>query len=185
MFAGRTIEDRRPVPSRITINSSDVSIHSLHKHVFYTNVFARLNSYVTVCTVQQMGDSNGLYKELGRKIRAAREQAHPRLSQDKLAKRLGVSRASVVNIEAGRQHAPLQLLWQIAENLETELALLIPRRSELLVPVVPVELDAKTIEQIKHVAEGDKQTQKTLTGMVSKLKTTLEITAPIKRKGTP
>jgi DNA-binding XRE family transcriptional regulator len=135
--------------------------------------------------VQQMGDSNGLYKELGRKIRATRERVHPKLSQDKLAKRLGISRASVVNIEAGRQHAPLQLLWRIAENLETELALLIPKRAELLVSVASVELDAKTIEQIKHVAEGNKETQKALTGIVSKLRTTLETTAQTKRKGTP
>jgi len=125
-----------------------------------------------------MADSSGLYKAVGRKIRTARERLEPKLSQAKLAKRLGISRVSVVNIEAGRQHAPLSLLWQIAENIETELILLIPRRNELHVPAGAVHLDQKTIEQIKQAAVGDRETQQRLTGAISKLKTTLETQPP-------
>jgi transcriptional regulator with XRE-family HTH domain len=70
---------------------------------------------------------------VGRKIRArTRARDAQRLSQDKLATRLGISRASIVNIEAGRQHAPLNLLWKIAELLGVELTTLIPQRAELL-----------------------------------------------------
>ena len=49
-----------------------------------------------------MADFDELYSELGRKIRHVRESKQ--LTQGELAKRLGISRASVVNIEAGRQH---------------------------------------------------------------------------------
>ena len=77
-----------------------------------------------------MADFDELYQELGRKIRQARERHSQRLSQDVLAKRLGISRASVVNIEAGRQRAPLHVVWQIAELLGTDLTVLIPSREE-------------------------------------------------------
>ena len=78
------------------------------------------------CNVRLMAEFDELYRELGRKIREARERSGQKLSQEKLAKRLGISRASIVNIEAGRQHAPLHLLWQIAEILGTDLTFLIP-----------------------------------------------------------
>lgn len=129
-----------------------------------------------------MADSTGLYKAVGRKIRTARERLEPKLSQAKLAKRLGISRVSVVNIEAGRQHAPLSLLWQIAEILEVELVLLIPRKTELHGPAVPVHLDQKTIDQIKQAAVGNRETQQKLTGAISKLKTTLETQPPLKEE---
>jgi DNA-binding XRE family transcriptional regulator len=121
-----------------------------------------------------MTDSSALYKAVGRKIRTARERLEPKLSQAKLAKKLGISRVSVVNIEAGRQHAPLSLLSQIAETLGTELLLLIPRRNELNSPATSIQLDQKTIAQIRQVAVGNRETQQKLTGAISKLKTTLE-----------
>ena len=83
-----------------------------------------------------MADFDELYRELGRRIRQARERNGEGLSQDALAKQLGISRASVVNIEAGRQRAPLHLLWQIAQLLGTDLTSLIPRNEELLAPAI-------------------------------------------------
>jgi transcriptional regulator with XRE-family HTH domain len=121
-------------------------------------------------------DADGLYREIGRKIRDARERAAPKLSQDKLAKRLGMSRASVVNIEAGRQHPPLHLLWQIAEILGTDPLLLFPRRDELSTSTPTVQLDRDTLQEIRRAAKGDPETQKALAGFVSKLKTSLENT---------
>lgn len=121
-----------------------------------------------------MADFDELYQELGRKIRQARERHSQRLSQDTLAKRLGISRASVVNIEAGRQHAPLHLLWQIAELLGTDLTVLIPSQGELLAPAGRVELDRGMMKQIEAAANGDRGAIKTLTGFVSKLKSTTE-----------
>jgi transcriptional regulator with XRE-family HTH domain len=122
------------------------------------------------------GAADGLYKEIGRKIRDVRERAQPKLSQDKLAKRLGMSRASVVNIEAGRQHPPLHLLWQIADILGTDLVLLIPRRDELMPPATAVPLDKVALEEIGRAAKGNPEIQKALTVFVSKLKINLEAT---------
>src|SRR5580704_8965735 len=113
-----------------------------------------------------MADSSGLYVAVGRKIRTARLRSEPKLSQAKLAKQLGISRVSVVNIEAGRQHAPLSLLWRIAEMLETEVVLLIPHRNELHLPTASIHLDQKTIDQIKQASVGDRETQQKLTGAI-------------------
>ena len=123
-----------------------------------------------------MGDTDTLYQAIGLKIREAREGVGGKLSQEKLAKRLGVSRASIVNIEAGRQHAPLHLLWQIAETLGTDLVLLIPRRDELAVTDLPVRLDDKMLRQIERAAEGDPDTQRRVAGFISKLKISMETT---------
>src|SRR5580698_9588997 len=107
-----------------------------------------------------MADFDELYRELGRKIRQARERQGQRLSQDALAKRLGVSRASIVNIEAGRQRAPLHLLWQIAELLGSDLTELIPSREELLPPTDQIQLDKEMMKQIEAAANGDLSTIK-------------------------
>ena len=121
-----------------------------------------------------MADFDELYRELGRKIRQARERQGQRLSQDAVAKRLGVSRASIVNIEAGRQRAPLHLLWQIAELLGSDLTELIPSREELLPPTDQIQLDKEMMKQIEAAANGDLSTIKVLAGFVSKLKATIE-----------
>ncbi|MGA9242345.1 MAG: helix-turn-helix transcriptional regulator [Silvibacterium sp.] len=113
-----------------------------------------------------MTDFDEIYREVGRKIRQTRENQH--LSQDSLAKRLGISRTSMVNIEAGRQRTPLHVLWQIAELLETKLTLLIPTPEELLAPENQTVLDREMMKQIEEVANGDLATIKVLTGFVSK-----------------
>jgi transcriptional regulator with XRE-family HTH domain len=124
--------------------------------------------------VRAMDDVQGLYPAVGRKIRAARERSTPRLSQDKLAKRLGISRASIVNIEAGRQHAPLDLLWNIAQILDLELTILIPQRAELLAIDNVVELNDKMRNQIEVEASGNATLKKSLTTIVGRLLTTIE-----------
>jgi DNA-binding XRE family transcriptional regulator len=113
-----------------------------------------------------MTDFDELYRGVGRKVRQTRENAH--LSQNLLAKRLGISRTSMVNIEAGRQRAPLHLLWQIAELLETKVALLIPSPEELLAPQSQTVLDRQIMKQIEDVANGDPATIRVLTGFVTK-----------------
>lgn len=127
-----------------------------------------------------MTDSDALYRAVGQNIREARKRAGQNVSQDKLASRLGISRASVVNIEAGRQHPPLHLLWQIAETLGTDLSLLIPRRGELEPPAdTPIKLEEEMIRQIERELHGDPAAQKSLTAFVSKAKATIDA-APTK-----
>jgi transcriptional regulator with XRE-family HTH domain len=113
-----------------------------------------------------MTDFDEIYREVGRKIRQTRENQH--LSQDSLAQRLGISRTSMVNIEAGRQRTPLHVLWQIAELLETKLTLLIPTPEELLAPQNQTVLDREMVKQIEEVANGDPATIRVLTGFVTK-----------------
>lgn len=108
-----------------------------------------------------MADFDDLYRKLGRKLRQARETQG--LSHEKLAGQLGISRASVVNIEAGRQRAPLHLLWQFSEALGTDLSLLIPRREELLSPTEEISLDQDMIKQIRDATHGDADTFQMLT----------------------
>ena len=121
-----------------------------------------------------MADFDELYRELGRRIRQARERNGEGLSQDALAKQLGISRASVVNIEAGRQRAPLHLLWQIAQLLGTDLTSLIPRNEELLAPAIHERIDREMIKKIEELAEGDPGTIKLMTGFASMLIRTIE-----------
>ena len=138
-----------------------------HKHVCYKHVFIQVDLCwsKTVLSVL-MTDFDEIYRGVGRKIRQTRENQH--LSQDSLAKRLGISRTSMVNIEAGRQRAPLHLLWQIAELLETKVTLLIPSPEELLAPRDEIMLDKEMMEQIKEEANGDPAIMKALTGFVTK-----------------
>lgn len=122
----------------------------------------------------KLADDEVLYQVVGQKIRHVREHSRPKLSQAQLAAKLGVSRASVVNIESGRQHAPLHVLWQIAGILGTELSLLIPQRDELFETQAPIKLDERTISQIEAAANGDPETRRRLTGFVSKVKARME-----------
>ena len=126
-----------------------------------------------------MTDLVELYREVGRRLRQARETQG--LSQEKLAGQLELSRASIVNIEAGRQRAPLHLLWQISEALGTDLSLLIPRREELFPSGKEISLDPGMLKQIKEAANGNPDTIKALTRFVSKLKATVEIDSPARK----
>ncbi len=63
----------------------------------------------------QPHDSSLFYKSLGDLIRRRRKQL--KLTQDKLAARLHVSRASIANIETGRQKVLVHQLFDLAAAL--------------------------------------------------------------------
>jgi len=65
-----------------------------------------------------------LYLRLGRRIRAAREDAG--LTQAELAASISLSRTSVTNIERGRQQILLHTLYDIASALGIDAANLLP-----------------------------------------------------------
>jgi transcriptional regulator with XRE-family HTH domain len=111
-------------------------------------------------------DRDALYSILGQRIREARERVG--LSQAKVADRLAMSRTSIVNIEAGRQHPPIHVLWEIADVLGTELALLLPSRSDYDQEAAPVELDADTIEEIESAANGDPRARRDLVAFIGR-----------------
>jgi transcriptional regulator with XRE-family HTH domain len=58
-----------------------------------------------------------IYQQLGLRIRSVREAIG--LSQDELAKRIGLSRPSMVNVEAGNQRLMLHSIESIAKALGT------------------------------------------------------------------
>lgn len=66
-----------------------------------------------------------LYEELGRLVRKHRERLG--ISQDVLAQAIELSRASVANIETGRQRIPLHHLYRLARALKVEAEALLPR----------------------------------------------------------
>jgi DNA-binding XRE family transcriptional regulator len=64
------------------------------------------------------------YSEMGELIKTARISAE--LNQEILAQQLGLTRASIVNIEKGRQRPMIHTILQLAEILHTTADKLIP-----------------------------------------------------------
>lgn len=58
-----------------------------------------------------------VYRAIGARIQIIRETLD--MSQDSLAKKVGYTRVSIVNIEAGRQRLPLHQIEEIAKALAT------------------------------------------------------------------
>jgi len=114
-------------------------------------------------------EEEALYRAVGERIRRAREVRSEKLSQAALAKQLGKSRASVVNIEAGRQRAPLSLLWNIATQLEVELASLIPSATDLQPVSATAEIPAEFQEQLQTIFAGDSKTERTVSAVIGQL----------------
>ena len=69
-----------------------------------------------------------LYKRLGASIKAQRRAL--RLTQQQLAMQLGVSRASVANVETGRQRVLVHQLYELAEQFNVGVQDLLPESSE-------------------------------------------------------
>lgn len=65
-----------------------------------------------------MMDADQIYRNLGIRIRDLRKGL--RLTQDQLAKQVGISRASLANIEAGRQQVLVHHLLALADGLQLE-----------------------------------------------------------------
>ncbi len=78
-------------------------------------------------------ERNRLYLFLGNKIVHLRSEKS--YSQEELGQKVHLSRASIVNIEKGRQHPPLHLLWEIAECLGVGIHDLLPTQSDLKIDV--------------------------------------------------
>jgi len=60
-------------------------------------------------------DSTEVYKLIGERIRDERQKK--RLTQDELASMIGLKRASITNVESGRQQLLVHTLLQIADSL--------------------------------------------------------------------
>lgn len=69
-------------------------------------------------------DDSSIYAALGELVRKHREGQE--MSQAALSKRVGLSRASVANIEKGRQRIPLHHLYRLAQALGVNAHTLLP-----------------------------------------------------------
>jgi transcriptional regulator with XRE-family HTH domain len=98
------------------------------------------------------------------------------LSQRQLADAVRVTRTSIVNIEAGRQRAPLHVLWQIATATNVDVTAFIPTRAELAASREPLQLDADIVTLIEKAAADDTSTKRLLMDFIQQAKATL--TAP-------
>jgi len=71
--------------------------------------------------------STRLYIIIGEKIKKYRQK----YSQEELAEKIHLSRASVANIETGRQHPTIETLWDIASALNIDPHILLPSLEEV------------------------------------------------------
>lgn len=84
------------------------------------------------------------YRQVGESIRKCRKGR--KLSQDALAKLVGLTRTSLTNIESGRQHPPLHTFCEIAEQLQAQFPELLPRP---LTTSAPVNIEALAAPQVR------------------------------------
>ena len=77
-----------------------------------------------------------LCAEFGARIRAARKKAN--LSPQALGHLVGLSRSSIVNLELGRQRAPVHVIWNLAHALRISVSDLVPDPQVPQAPVKPV-----------------------------------------------
>jgi transcriptional regulator with XRE-family HTH domain len=97
-----------------------------------------------------------IYEELGSRIKSARlAQGY---KQAAFASLLKISRASLVNIEQGRQHPPLHNLYEIARLLKKPLGELLPE----LVDGIETDVDAKLYKEIELKSDGNQEVQEKL-----------------------
>jgi transcriptional regulator with XRE-family HTH domain len=74
--------------------------------------------------------ADGLYLEIGRVIKQFRLRRAPKMSQQGLADAVGMSRASIANIERGLHRVQLHVLYDIATALDVEPHDLLPHQDQ-------------------------------------------------------
>lgn len=114
-----------------------------------------------------------IYSDVGSRIARARRATG--LSQQKLADAVRMTRTSIVNVEAGRQRAPLHLLWQIAAVLGVEVAELVPTKADLATVSAPLQLDATVVALIEQAAANDDSTKRLLVEFIQQAKSKLTL----------
>lgn len=74
-----------------------------------------------------MNNTDSFYKQIGENIRAKRKERG--LSQEGLAKAIGLKRPSMSNIEKGRQNVLLHTFCDILDTLDAKPDELLPKRA--------------------------------------------------------
>lgn len=105
-----------------------------------------------------MLDDTKLYAALGERILRFRRMQSPLMSQERLAKILGLTRTSVTNIERGKQKVTLDTLYRLCETFGIQVTDLMPALSEVsraadqsvVVAGQAYALPAKTADSVKR-----------------------------------
>lgn len=106
---------------------------------------------------EQRMNGRVLYEKIGGLIRSRRKQLD--LTQVKLAQQLGMSRASLANMETGRQNILVHQLYILAQALDLHPSDLLPQPDEQAKGTtgalpLPTGLKAVQKEQIARLLEG-------------------------------
>lgn len=88
-----------------------------------------------------------LYREMGQRVRAHREAAG--LTQETLARRIGLARTSITNIERGKQRILVHVLYDLADTFDV--------RPDALLPPILHESDAKIDERLPADLSADER----------------------------
>lgn len=81
------------------------------------------------CVYNSPMEIPALYKRIGSTVKFKRRALG--LTQQQLAKQLGISRASLANIETGRQRILVHQLYELATQLNVNVSGLLPKSSEV------------------------------------------------------
>jgi DNA-binding XRE family transcriptional regulator len=87
-----------------------------------------------------------LYSQIGKRIKQRRIELG--MTQTQLAETIGVLRTSITNIEAGRQKAPLHMIYQLCIVLSVEVATILPTKAEVTQPTTDSLKIEGEIEQV-------------------------------------
>lgn len=116
----------------------------------------------------KMRSVESFYKEFGRLLRDARGRADPRITQKQLADRVGLSRTSITNIELGKQHIPLHVLFALAGAVGLKPSELLPDHrfvsasaAALASQVDQLQLSSTTKELLRRNVSAEQPTRKT------------------------
>jgi len=96
-----------------------------------------------------------LYSRFGQRVRQHRERLN--LNQAEVARAVGLSRASIANIETGRQRTPIHHLYRLARALRVDVHALLPAPSEEPQTIIDceiqsaVELSKREMEEVAKV----------------------------------
>jgi transcriptional regulator with XRE-family HTH domain len=105
-----------------------------------------------------------LYREVGKRIAEVRRGQTRRTSQRELAAAVGLSRASIVNIERGRHRIQLHVLYTLAQALGVEATHLLPATAPQHQTTLPEafkkKLDPKDVAAVQRLVSpiGERRT---------------------------
>ncbi|MCF6308237.1 MAG: helix-turn-helix domain-containing protein [Flavobacteriaceae bacterium] len=107
--------------------------------------------------------NSALYKLIGLRIKEARHRLN--FSQDDLAKKILISRASISNIELGRHQPPLHVLYDISSVLKFDLQQLLPTFNEVKKHISTNEYS----DILKNISSLDDESKKSIEEIIKNL----------------